>query len=88
MYDYYVGLNHSKIEKYETNLDGSFDVDAFISNGKDKNVDMVLFSNPNNPTGHSITLWEMKKLVKRLRIFLLSLMRLIWSLVKKVQFVY
>lgn len=62
MYDYYVGLNHSKIEKYETNQDGSFDVEAFISNGKDKNVDMVLFSNPNNPTGHSITLSEMKKI--------------------------
>ncbi len=61
MYDYYVGLNHSKIEKYETNQDGSFDVEAFISNGKDKNVDMVLFSNPNNPTGHSITLSEMEK---------------------------
>ena len=29
---------------------------------KDKNVDMVLFSNPNNPTGHSITLSEMKKI--------------------------
>ena len=62
MYDYYVGLNHSKIEKYETNLDGSFDVDAFISNGKDKKADMVLFSNPNNPTGHAITKDEMKKI--------------------------
>ena len=62
MYDYYVGLNHSKIEKYETNQDGSFDVDAFISNGKDKKVDMILFSNPNNPTGHAITLCEMKKI--------------------------
>ena len=59
MYDYYVGLNRSKIEKYETNQDGSFDVEAFISNGKDKNVDMVLFSNPNNPTGHAITKKEM-----------------------------
>ena len=62
MYDYYVGLNHSKIEKYETNQDGSFDVDAFISNGKDKKVDMILFSNPNNPTGHAITLCEMEKI--------------------------
>ena len=62
MYDYYVGLSHSKIEKYETNQDGSFDVDAFISNGKDKKVDMILFSNPNNPTGHAITLCEMKKI--------------------------
>lgn len=59
MYDYYVELNHSRIEKYETKLDGSFDVDAFISNGKDKNVDMILFSNPNNPTGHAITKAEM-----------------------------
>ena len=43
MYDYYVELNHAKIEKFETSLDGSFDVDAFISNGKDKKVDMILF---------------------------------------------
>ena len=44
MYDYYVELNHAKIEKFETSLDGSFDVDAFISNGKDKKVNMILFS--------------------------------------------
>ena len=59
MYDYYVELNHAKIEKFETSLDGSFDVDAFISNGKDKKVDMILFSNPNNPTGHAISKSEM-----------------------------
>ena len=59
MYDYYVELNHSKIEKFETALDGSFDVEAFISNGKDKKVDMILFSNPNNPTGHAISKSEM-----------------------------
>lgn len=29
MYDYYVELNHAKIEKFETSLDGSFDVDTF-----------------------------------------------------------
>ena len=59
MYDYYVELNHAKIEKFETALDGSFDVDAFISNGKDKKVDIILFSNPNNPTGHVISKLEM-----------------------------
>lgn len=59
MYGYYVELNHSKIEKFETALDGSFDVEAFISNGKDKKVDMILFSNPNNPTGHAISKSEM-----------------------------
>ena len=36
MYDYYVDLNHSNIEKFETELDGSFDVDAFISMVKKK----------------------------------------------------
>ncbi len=59
MYDYYVELNHAKIEKFETSLDGSFDVDTFISNGKNKKVDMILFSNPNNPTGHAISKSEM-----------------------------
>lgn len=59
MYDYYVSLNRSCIEKFKTNVDGSFDVKEFISNGKEKDVKMVLFSNPNNPTGHSITKMEM-----------------------------
>ncbi len=48
-----------KLKNLKQTLDGSFDVDAFISNGKDKKVDIILFSNPNNPTGHAISKLEM-----------------------------
>lgn len=64
MYDYYADVNHTKIIKYKTHLDGSFDVEDFISKGMKNRVDMILFSNPNNPTGHSITKQEMKKIIQ------------------------
>lgn len=63
MYDYYVEMNHGDIEKYSCKDDGSFDVDDFISEAKKANADMILFSNPNNPTGHSIGRMSMKKIL-------------------------
>lgn len=63
MYDYYAEINHAKVLRYKTNLDGTFDVDDFILKGLKNRVDMILFSNPNNPTGHSLTRQEMKKII-------------------------
>lgn len=62
MYDYYVEMQGASMVKFETNEDGSFDVDAFIDYGLRQNVDMVMFSNPNNPTGHAIGLEDMEKI--------------------------
>ncbi len=54
MYDYYAANYGASVLKYDTQEDGSFDLDAFIAYGKENNVDMVLFSNPNNPTGYCL----------------------------------
>lgn len=67
MYDYYVELSNAYIEKFKTSQDGSFSIDEFIEKGKTKKVDMVLFSNPNNPTGHAITKHEMIQICEAFR---------------------
>lgn len=64
MYDYYASNYEAQIEKFEVNEDGSFDIDAFIKEGNEKNVSLVLFSNPNNPTGHCLTKEEILKIVQ------------------------
>lgn len=64
MYDYYVSMNSGEVVKYKTNADGSFDIDEFIKFGKSQNVDLVIFSNPNNPTGHALKNEEILKIVE------------------------
>ena len=59
MYDYYAQAYRSNVIKFKTKEDGSFLVDEFIEYGKENHVDMVLFSNPNNPTGHALSKIEM-----------------------------
>lgn len=63
MYDYYAQAYGSKVLKFNTNEDGSFVVNTFIEYGKENQVDMVLFSNPNNPTGHIISKKEMIQII-------------------------
>lgn len=55
MYDYYASMYESTILKFTCEEDGSFSVPQFIQEGKKQDVHMILFSNPNNPTGHRIT---------------------------------
>lgn len=64
MYDYYVSRNNGEIIKFASNKDGSFKVDDFISYGKEKNVDLIMFSNPNNPTGYAISNFELIKILE------------------------
>lgn len=64
MFDYYASKYEADIEKFCTNEDGSFDVDAFIEQGKSKPVDLVIFSNPNNPTGHCLSAEEVRHIVE------------------------
>ncbi|MBQ0066310.1 MAG: histidinol-phosphate transaminase [Firmicutes bacterium] len=63
MYDYYCSSYDAGIEKYATEEDGSFDIEDFIKVGKEKGVNLVLFSNPNNPTGHALSKAEVLKIV-------------------------
>lgn len=64
MYDYYASSYEAGVEKYVINDDGSFDLEAFIANGKEKNVDLVMFSNPNNPSGHLLNKEEIDRILK------------------------
>ena len=55
MYDFYTSLNEGVVKKYNTENDGSFSVDRFIEYGRRVNPNLIIFSNPNNPTGHVIS---------------------------------
>lgn len=54
MYDFYTSINDGIIKKYNTEEDGTFSVNKFIAFGKKLSPKLIIFSNPNNPTGHVI----------------------------------
>ena len=64
MYDYYASLHESEVVKFPCAEDGSFIAADFIEFGREHHVDMVLFSNPNNPTGHFVSNRELCKIVE------------------------
>ena len=61
MYDYYASCYEADVKKYPLNDDGTLDVDGFIENGKD--VSLVMFSRPNNPSGYCLSQEEIKKVL-------------------------
>ncbi len=67
MYDYYAGSYEATVRKFDINEDGSLDIDAFIAEGKKNGADLVMFSNPNNPSGHCLSLTECEKIVSAFR---------------------
>lgn len=64
MYDFYTSLFGGEVKKYNLNDDIEFKLDDFIRNGKENNVDLIMFSNPNNPTGLVLTPKEIVKLLE------------------------
>ncbi|MDQ0359567.1 histidinol-phosphate transaminase [Breznakia pachnodae] len=54
MYDYYASMQGAEIVRFPITADDMFDVDEFIRFGKKNDIDMIIFSNPNNPTGRQI----------------------------------
>lgn len=63
MYDFYTNINEGGIVKYELDLDKGFKVDDFIKLGQSNDIKLILFSNPNNPTGYGFTIDDIKKLL-------------------------
>lgn len=63
MYDYYAGTYEATVRKFDINADGSLDIGQFIENGRKENAAMVLFSNPNNPSGHCLGIDEIEHIV-------------------------
>lgn len=55
MYDFYINLNEGEIVKLDCNEDGGYKIEDFIKLGLENSVKLILFSNPNNPTGNSIS---------------------------------
>lgn len=64
MYDYYVSMHNGEVVKYDWELAKNFDVDDFIQVGLKEKVDMIVFSNPNNPTGRVICQKDLCKIVE------------------------
>lgn len=67
MYEYYTSIYGGEVIKYETEKDGVVDVDKFIELGKKENVDLIVFSNPNNPTGIAVSKKEILKILKEFK---------------------
>lgn len=63
MYDYYATMHEAEIVKFPCLEDGSFDVDQFIEQGREQGVHMILFSNPNNPSGHALNRRNLDKII-------------------------
>ena len=63
MYSFYSFLSENAIFSYQKNDKLNIDVDELISFAKENNADMLIFSNPCNPTGQGITAADAKKLV-------------------------
>lgn len=64
MYDFYVSRFGGKLINYDVGSSMSFNVNEFIELGKKENVDLIVFSNPNNPTGIAIDLEEIIKILE------------------------
>lgn len=67
MYDFFTKRFKGQLIKYDIGKNMSFDVDEFIEIGKEKHVDMVIFSNPNNPTGINIALEQILRILQSLK---------------------
>jgi len=66
MYDFFVSRFGGELKNYEIGKSLEFNVDDFIDIGKQEDVDLIVFSNPNNPTGIGI---ELEDIIKILEVF-------------------
>ncbi|MCF0147631.1 MAG: histidinol-phosphate transaminase [Clostridium sp.] len=63
MYDFYTNINQGEVIKYNLDLDKGFNVDDFINLALVDDVKLILFSNPNNPTGYGFTIKDIRKIL-------------------------
>lgn len=67
MYDFFTSKFKGELIKYDIDTTMKFDVDEFIELGKKENVDLIVFSNPNNPTGIAVSKKEIIKILKEFK---------------------
>lgn len=63
MFDFYVSVNEGNIHKFKFEL-GNFKIEDFIEFTKTKKPEVIIFSNPNNPTGNLIEREDIIKLLE------------------------
>lgn len=66
MYDFYVSQQEGEVVKVKPENDLVLEVNKFIEIGKEQKVDLIIFSNPNNPTGAVV---KPKDIIKILEAF-------------------
>lgn len=62
MYDYYASSYHADVVRFNVDPLKPMDVDELISFGKKEDPQLILFSNPNNPTGHYVSNEQIQKI--------------------------
>lgn len=67
MYDFFTNIFKGNLIKYDIGTDMKFKADAFIELGKKENVDLLVFSNPNNPTGIAVSKNDIIKILKEFK---------------------
>lgn len=63
MYDFFAKRFRGDLIKYDIGRKMNFNVDEFIKLGLENDVDMIIFSNPNNPTGINIAPLDIIKIL-------------------------
>lgn len=64
MYDFFGKRFRGELIKYDIGTKMMFDVDEFIKLGKDNDINFIIFSNPNNPTGINVDPDDIIKILK------------------------
>ncbi len=64
MYKFYSTLSENQVISIKKSDTLKIDIDEVIKTANDNNIDMIIFSNPCNPTGQGITADESRRLVK------------------------
>lgn len=72
MYHFYASALQTKTYSLPTSWQGDFDLKDLVLLAKEKEAGLVLFSNPNNPTGHQVSAQEVLKLADDLNPIILA----------------
>lgn len=64
MYDYFTAMANGEVVRYALDPEEAFDVEKFIEQGRRQDISMILFSNPNNPTGRALDEFDLLQIIK------------------------
>ena len=67
MYDFYSSINEGILVKLNIKKNSAYTINELIALGKKENPKLIIFSNPNNPTGYSISVKEIDLLLQNFK---------------------